>query len=349
MSDQKYVCIDLDGTIAHYDDWKGEKHFGEPVEGAQEALKRIHTAGWKIIIFTTRANKKLVSKYLNSHAIPYDAINENPDQPPNTNNGKPYADAYVDDRGIKFNGDWEATTDEVLQFVPWEKRKKPDQEEEYRKEAINFLGRDYDQAFDQLRAYDTQIWEILKYSFGQLVGSIAAVWVIFSFANGDPKNPILSNLWKPVDATILVISFLFGLLALQLILRNRGYFAETARYINEQRSFFLSSRPMGFKNLTHYYTDYSRPRRFDAGSTQVLYIYVIAFIGSILLGLGGGLYGFYFGLAGSFCVVLGVAVWLAACIGTIWYALDYLNRKKKEHPNLAPYGMIDMKDDPRAK
>ena len=69
-------------------------------------------------------------------------------------------------------------------------------------------------------------------------------------------------------ATILVISFLFGLMAVQLIVRNRGYFAETARYINEQRSFFFSSRPMGFKNLTDYYTDYSQPKRLTQAARR---------------------------------------------------------------------------------
>ena len=72
MSNQKYVCIDLDGTIAHYEEWKGETHFGEPIEGVQEALNQISYAGWKIIIFTTRANRKLVAEYLQSHSIIFD-------------------------------------------------------------------------------------------------------------------------------------------------------------------------------------------------------------------------------------------------------------------------------------
>lgn len=339
MSDQKYVCIDLDGTIAHYDDWKGEDHFGDPVAGVQEALERLSSAGWKIIIFTTRTNKKLVSEYLHSHSILFDTINENPDQPENAIGGKPFADVYIDDRGIQFNGDWQATANEVLLFVPWEKRKKPDQEDEYRQEAISFLGRDFGEAFNQLRAYDAQIWEILKYSFGQLVGSIAAVWTIFSFASVTNAPAILSASWKPVGATILVISFLFGLLAVQLILRNRVYFSATARYINEQRGLFLSGKPIGFANLSNYYSDYHFPKPFDAGSTQVLTVYVIVLISSILLGFGAGLFGSYFGLAGNYCIVLGVVVWLTSCGGTIWYAFDYLAKKKNETTNPAQYGM----------
>jgi len=340
MSDQKYVCIDLDGTIAHYEEWKGETHFGEPVEGVQEALKQISYAGWKIIIFTTRANRKLVSEYLLSHSIPFDYINENPDQPKNAIGGKPYAEAYIDDRGIQFNGNWQETANEVIHFIPWEQRKTPDQGDQYRQEAVSFLEHDYEQAFEQLRDYDSQIWEILKYSFGQLVGSIAAVWTIFSFASGKDAPAIISSLWKPVGATILVISFLFGLLAVQLILRNRVYFAATARYINEQRSFFFSSKPMGFANLSKYYTDYRFPKPFDTSSTQVLSVYVIVLIGSILLGFGAGLFGSYFGLTGVVCIVMGVGIWLAACVGTIGYALHYLALKKNETTNPAQYGVM---------
>jgi len=123
MGNSKYIGIDLDGTIAHYVEWRGETHFGEPVPGVQDALRELKKDGWKIIIFTTRSNKKLISDYLKKHLIPFDYINENPDQPGNAIGGKIYADAYIDDRSIPFNGDWRATVKEALQFVPWENRK----------------------------------------------------------------------------------------------------------------------------------------------------------------------------------------------------------------------------------
>jgi hydroxymethylpyrimidine pyrophosphatase-like HAD family hydrolase len=124
MSTPKYVCIDLDGTIAHYIDWQGETKFGDPIEGVKPALEKIREAGWKIIIFTTRSNTALIEDYLKKNSIPFDYINYNPDQPENAIGGKIFADAYIDDRGIPFNGDWQTTSDEVLHFVPWENRKK---------------------------------------------------------------------------------------------------------------------------------------------------------------------------------------------------------------------------------
>jgi hypothetical protein len=72
-------------------------NFGGPVKGVQEGLKQISFANWKIIIiFTTRANTKLVSEYLLSLSIPFDYMNENPDQPKNAIGGKPYAEAYIE-------------------------------------------------------------------------------------------------------------------------------------------------------------------------------------------------------------------------------------------------------------
>ena len=53
---KKYMCVDLDGTIAHYKGWKGEDHFGEPISGVQDALRRLRAEGWVIIVFTTRRN-----------------------------------------------------------------------------------------------------------------------------------------------------------------------------------------------------------------------------------------------------------------------------------------------------
>lgn len=121
---KKIACIDLDGTLAHFEEWKGEKHFGNPIAGASEALKQLRKENWLLIIFTTRTNKEYIKDFLNNNDIPFDHINENPNQPENTIGGKPYADVYIDDRAIQFNGDWKKTVLDMKEFIPWEKREK---------------------------------------------------------------------------------------------------------------------------------------------------------------------------------------------------------------------------------
>ena len=115
---QPTACVDLDGTIFEYDRWRGEQFFGELIPGAKEALKGLRDAGWRVIIYTTRGSRDLVGAALLESGVPYDYINENPDQPPGCS-GKPIADVYVDDRAVGFRGDWEKALLEVEQFRPY--------------------------------------------------------------------------------------------------------------------------------------------------------------------------------------------------------------------------------------
>ena len=104
--ENKYVAVDLDGCIAEYDGWKGEEHIGDPKEGVIEALETIHK-NYKIIIHTCRANRKIIKEYLEKHDIPYDYINENPEQPETAGEDKIFAHHYIDDRAIEFDDNWE--------------------------------------------------------------------------------------------------------------------------------------------------------------------------------------------------------------------------------------------------
>lgn len=339
MSNKKYVCIDLDGTIAHYKEWQGEEFFGDPVEGVQDALEQLRKDGWKIIIYTTRSNDALIKGYLSEHSIPFDYINYNPDQPQNAIGRKPYADAYVDDRGIQFNGNWLVTVNEVRHFAPWETRTEVNHGDEYHKEAISFLGRDYSEAFSQFRAYDKQIWEITRFSFLQLVGSIGAVWVVFMLANGKDAPLILTMHWKLVGSIILIISFLFSLLAVQYIMRIRVYFATTARYINDHRNFFLSTLPIGFRNRSRYYANYQYPKAFDRGSTQLLSTYFISVVSSFNLGFGIGLLASFLGMTEVNASILGIIVWLVSSTVEITYAIYFLKSKTDRSTDADIFGI----------
>ena len=99
-------CVDLDGTIAQFDGWKGHKHIGDPFSGAAEFVRRLSSLG-KVVLFTVRMSKKawqtnvmpladrktLIEKWLHTWGFPsnieiYDGA------------GKPFADVYIDDRGF---------------------------------------------------------------------------------------------------------------------------------------------------------------------------------------------------------------------------------------------------------
>jgi hypothetical protein len=61
------IYVDLDGTLAKYDKWRGKEHIGEPI---QTMLNRIHTwldEGETVVIFTARAGDKEAIPYIEDY------------------------------------------------------------------------------------------------------------------------------------------------------------------------------------------------------------------------------------------------------------------------------------------
>lgn len=93
------VCLDLDGVLSTYSGWKGVDHFGDPIPGAVEFSKKLARV-YRVIIFTARLHSSyderdvlpLVQGWLDRHGFRYDEIY--------TGKGKPFAIAYIDDRGV---------------------------------------------------------------------------------------------------------------------------------------------------------------------------------------------------------------------------------------------------------
>jgi hypothetical protein len=99
------VAVDLDGTIAKpYTKFKIDK-IEDPRPGVGKALQTFKDRGWRVIIFTVRGDTQQIKDYLTEHEIPYDYINENPDQPENAS-GKVLADLYIDDRAVDARQAW---------------------------------------------------------------------------------------------------------------------------------------------------------------------------------------------------------------------------------------------------
>lgn len=52
--DDSWVGVDLDGTLAHYDGWRGVEHVGEPIPAILEYVKALRLKGINVRIFTAR-------------------------------------------------------------------------------------------------------------------------------------------------------------------------------------------------------------------------------------------------------------------------------------------------------
>lgn len=54
MSNSGWIAVDLDGTFAHYEGWKGADHIGPPIPAMLERIKRWLAEGREVRIFTAR-------------------------------------------------------------------------------------------------------------------------------------------------------------------------------------------------------------------------------------------------------------------------------------------------------
>jgi hypothetical protein len=107
------VCVDLDGVLNTFDEWRGSEYFHPPRDGSREFLAQLRLAGYRVVVFTVRWHE-WVSAWLRENGLA-ELVDEVTDR-------KPPAHAYVDDRAVCFRGDFGATLDAIKEFRPfWEK------------------------------------------------------------------------------------------------------------------------------------------------------------------------------------------------------------------------------------
>jgi len=107
------LAIDFDRTIHDNDAIPEGRKMGPPKAGAVEALTKLKELGHTIIIHTCRANDGsaaivVVDKWMKYFNIPYDYVWPYSDH----NQVKPVADAYIDDKGIRFHN-WNQVMSEL--------------------------------------------------------------------------------------------------------------------------------------------------------------------------------------------------------------------------------------------
>jgi hypothetical protein len=123
----RIVAVDFDGTLFDF----AYPGIGPVKPGGKEALQRFKDLGYKVLIYSCRTckhypeifsypgevldmNRKVVRdmiEALDLHEIPYDSIDDG-------TMGKPMADFYCDDKGIRFNNNWDEISDFIAAFGP---------------------------------------------------------------------------------------------------------------------------------------------------------------------------------------------------------------------------------------
>lgn len=105
----KTLLIDLDGVLNTYCGNYNEFEISPPRQGVREFLQTL-AQNYKIEIFTVR-EKNLVQNWLIKNGL--DEFIQNV-----TNIKNPYASIIIDDRALKFNGDFTQTLKEIKEFKP---------------------------------------------------------------------------------------------------------------------------------------------------------------------------------------------------------------------------------------
>lgn len=104
---QRTICVDFDGVIHRYGrGWQDGSIYDIPIKGAKEALRKMVSEGYRIVIFTTRLNPQVnenvnlekgkIIKWLSENGFVKDKHYHD------LTAVKPVAGAYIDDRAIRF-------------------------------------------------------------------------------------------------------------------------------------------------------------------------------------------------------------------------------------------------------
>lgn len=107
------VCVDLNGVLDRYRGWQGEAHWDEPRPGAREFLQALNQHGYDVVVFTTRWHVD-ARAWLERYGLIEFVVD--------VTDRKPAAHVFVDDRALRFEGDFAATLREIQTFTAhWER------------------------------------------------------------------------------------------------------------------------------------------------------------------------------------------------------------------------------------
>ena len=131
---------------------------------------------------------------------------------------------------------------------------------------IEFLSKDYEKCFEQLRFYDDREISALKYLY--TISSAVASLIFTVYGTVEKATPEFFGFISFVS----IIVFVTGLILLLSALQNRVYFASTATHINLIRDYFIQNAIPD--------DDYYREKRHALNLTS-LHTFII--LGAILL------------------------------------------------------------------
>jgi len=179
--------------------------------------------------------------------------------------------------------------------------------------AYEYLTKEYELCFEQLRFYDERHENILKYTFSLTSAVATAQFAIYKLLNGATESFFLCLL------LLAGLVFLATLLLFMEMLQNRLYFVFIARQLNAIRGYLMRVDAGGFKNNQMYTsTDFPALKPFSVHTFQLL---GVALMSSVFAGLCAYAIRPAFGCRQSIGIGAGACILAFAVevVGGIWY------------------------------
>jgi len=170
--------------------------------------------------------------------------------------------------------------------------------------ASDFLLKEYEFCYEQLRFYDIRHSNTLKYLVTLTSSMATALFAIYKLIGA------LNNTFYTFQALLSFVVFVGSILFYLMMLQNRVYYVLIAYQINSLRLYFCKKNP-GFDNQLWISTNFTPFKLFSVHSFQMLGAVVISslFAASVFCALYP-LLGHVPNLKGTFIFFIGMVVFL---------------------------------------
>ncbi len=106
---QLNVAVDIDGVLNMFDGWDGYYHDELVRPGAREFLEEL-SQHFRVVLFTARPDVEAIYRWLHLNGLSGFVDEVTREKVP--------AIAYIDDRGIHFDGSFDGLVEKILAFKP---------------------------------------------------------------------------------------------------------------------------------------------------------------------------------------------------------------------------------------
>jgi hypothetical protein len=204
--------------------------------------------------------------------------------------------------------------------------------------ANEYLTKEYELCFEQLRFYDQRHENILMYTFSLTAAAVTAQFAIYKLLSG------ATVIFFQFAATLSGLIFVASLLLYMSLLQNRLYFVYVARQLNAIRGYMMETEAKNFKN-NQMYTSFDFPA-LKPFSVHTFTLIGVALISSLFA--GGCSYAIGPALGHAGCLALGFETGLVVLIAEAFGGIRYLLNAGKRPADQVIHRVTDRSTHPAA-